>query len=106
VYAFPIFTMGCPYNFPQFGYLNNILWKVKIIKLLVIQFSPSFCYYLLNQNILLSTLFSNIFKTQDKNGVPILFQDEMTDHPSQRVKIVSPSRPEVFFSSVWWWNCV
>ena len=52
--------MPCPFYSSWFYYPNGIWWRVQIIKLLVMQFSPLPCYLVpLSPNIILSTLFSN-----------------------------------------------
>jgi hypothetical protein len=40
-----------------FGHPNNIWWRAQIMKLLIMQFSPASCYFLLGQHILFRTLF-------------------------------------------------
>jgi hypothetical protein len=45
-----------PSHRPLFDHLNNILWTVQIIELLIAQFSPVSFHFILRPNILLRTL--------------------------------------------------
>ena len=51
--------MPRPSNFPRFRNPYNVMRGVQIMKLLIMQISPLFCYFLQGPNISLSTLFSN-----------------------------------------------
>jgi hypothetical protein len=53
--------MSHPSNPPSFQHVNYISWKVKIMKLPIVQFS-----YLLSLNFLLSTLFSSTLNLWDR----------------------------------------
>jgi hypothetical protein len=64
--GFPTKTLYAPFLSPQpsnsslFDHLNNIWWRIQIIKLLIMWFPPFPCYLIpLRTNILLCTLFSN-----------------------------------------------
>jgi len=46
VHAFLISTMSHPIHLPWFDNPNNIQWRVQIMKLLIMQFSPCLCYFL------------------------------------------------------------
>jgi hypothetical protein len=48
-----------PFNLPWFHYYNNMWQEVQVLKLLIMQFSPATCHFLLRPNFPLNALFSN-----------------------------------------------
>ena len=73
--------MPRPSHSSRFYHLNNIGWRVQIIKFLIMQFSPLTCYLvLLGPNILLSTLFSNTLSLRSS-----LNDSDQVSHPYKTI---------------------
>ena len=61
---------------------NNFWWWVKIMKLLIMQFSPVFCYFsLLGRNIFLCTLIWN-----NRSLLPLIWGTKIHTHMKQQAK--------------------
>jgi hypothetical protein len=70
---------------PWFDYPNNTWWRMQIMKVLIMQFSPSSCYFLpLGANILLSTLFSST----SIYVLPLMWETKFHTSTKQQVSIV------------------
>jgi hypothetical protein len=67
--------MPRPSHSSRFYHTNNSLWKVQIVKLLIMQFSP-LPYYLFDPNVLLNTLFSDTLNLRSSFNV-----SEHVSHP-------------------------
>jgi hypothetical protein len=64
--------MTCPPHPPWFDHYNNILWRVRIMMLLIMKFSPSSCHFLsFRFYSLLSTLFPNILNVCVPLSIPL-----------------------------------
>jgi len=57
--------LPCPYRVPLFGHTRNVWWKVRILKLLIMQFSLPFNYTLLVPNVLLKVQRETMFLSRE-----------------------------------------
>ena len=75
----PLYSTSCTHSVSLFDYPNNIWWRVWIMNLLIIQFSPAgVTSSLLGPNILLITLFSVL---------PLRWDTMFHTHSKQQVKV-------------------
>jgi hypothetical protein len=60
-----------PSHPPWFYHLNNIWWRVKFMKLLIMEFSPTSCYFLYFGPNILSSLFLHTVNLCSSDNVRI-----------------------------------
>jgi hypothetical protein len=75
--------MPLPSRPPLFDHHNNILWRVQVLNVLIMRYSPASCHFILGPNILFSILFSNIFNLYSSHSVR-----KQVSHPYKTTGII------------------